>query len=111
MVRSGNSQRKWPSWNTHTIAPNVADSDSVFSTSAFSGSTRLPVNRNSTTNDASTISAIAIGIVTASACRLSALIAVWPVNCTGHGAGTARASDSRCLAASDCASAPICTSR
>ena len=38
---------KWPSWKIHTIAPNVAVRLSTFMTSAFTGTSRLPVMRNS----------------------------------------------------------------
>ena len=44
-----------PSWKNHTIAPNVADNDNTLSTNAFSGSTTLPVKRNSSTNVAMAI--------------------------------------------------------
>ena len=40
------SALRWPSWKIHTSAPNAAVNDNMFSTTAFSGSTTLPVNRN-----------------------------------------------------------------
>ena len=40
---------RWPSWNTHTSAPNVAVRLSRFSTSALTGMTTLPVMMNSST--------------------------------------------------------------
>ena len=51
------SAPRWPSWKIHTSAPNAAVSDSTLSTSAFSGSTTLPVSRNSSTNVITAISA------------------------------------------------------
>src|SRR3712207_1485790 len=50
-----------PSWNTHTIAPNVAVSDSRFSTIAFTGTSRLPNIRNSSTNVVAATMSPAIG--------------------------------------------------
>ena len=41
---------RWPSWKIHTIAPNAADSDRTLSASDLSGSTTLPVSRNSSTS-------------------------------------------------------------
>ena len=41
------SAPRWPSWKIHTSAPNAAVNDNTFSTTAFSGSTTLPVSRNS----------------------------------------------------------------
>ena len=38
------------SWKIHTIAPNAAVSESTLSTRAFTGSTTLPVSRNSNPN-------------------------------------------------------------
>ena len=43
------SAPRWPSWKIHTSAPNAAVSDNTLSTNAFSGSTTLPVSRNSST--------------------------------------------------------------
>ena len=50
-----------PSWKIHTMAPNVAVRLSTFSTSAFTGTRRLPVNRNSTTKVTSATIASATG--------------------------------------------------
>ena len=44
------SAPRWPSWKIHTSAPNAAVNDNTLSTNAFSGSTTLPVSRNSSTN-------------------------------------------------------------
>ena len=41
----------------HTSAPKAADNDNMLSTNAFSGSTRLPVSRNSNTKVITPISA------------------------------------------------------
>ena len=43
------SAPRCPSWKIHTSAPNAAVSDNTLSTNAFSGSTTLPVSRNSST--------------------------------------------------------------
>ena len=48
------SPDRWPCWKIHTIAPNVAVSDSAFITMALTGSTTDPNARNSSTNVAST---------------------------------------------------------
>ena len=53
------SAGRCPSWNTQTSAPNVAPSDSTFITIALTGSTTEPVIRNSSTNVATTMIAMA----------------------------------------------------
>ena len=40
---------RWPSWNAHTTTPKVAVIDSRFMITAFTGSTTLPVNSQSST--------------------------------------------------------------
>ena len=46
---------RWPSWNTQTSAPKVADSDSRFSTIALTGISTEPKDRNRTTKVISAI--------------------------------------------------------
>ena len=50
-----NSEIRCPSWNIHVTMPTAAVSDSPFTTSARSGCSTLPVNRNSSTNVVSTM--------------------------------------------------------
>ncbi len=45
-----NTDERFPSWNTHTRAPKVAESDRRLSTTALSGTTSEPNIRNSNTN-------------------------------------------------------------
>ena len=73
-----------------TIIPNIAVSESELITTAFNGSTTLPVNRNRTTKVASAISAIARGNRCPSAFSESTFIAAAPPNSAGEGAGTSR---------------------
>ena len=63
-----------PSWNTQTRAPNAADSESTLSTMAFSGSTKLPVSRNSSTNVITPIRPSTNGIRDVTAETMSRLI-------------------------------------
>ena len=53
---------RFPSWKIHTSEPNAADSDNTLSAMAFSGSTTLPVSRNSSTRVITPISASTVGI-------------------------------------------------
>ena len=71
-----------PSWKIQTIVPSTALSISRFRTSAFIGTTMLPVNRNSSTNVASAISRIATGSRSPTAALVSMSVAVGPPTST-----------------------------
>ena len=62
----------------HTIAPNTAVSAETLSTSALTGSTTLPVNRNSRTNVVAAITPIASGSRSVMPAGLSRLICATP---------------------------------
>src|SRR5271165_3475840 len=83
------SAPRWPSWKIHTSAPNAAVSDSTLHTSAFTGSTTLPVSRNSSTNAMQAISPNTSGSRFTTALTLSMLICANPLNSTGRPAGPA----------------------
>ena len=78
---------RWPSWKIHTMAPNVADRLSRFSTMALSGMTRLPNIMNSSTIVMAPITPRAIGSRSNSEALMSTSWAPWPVTCTANGAG------------------------
>src|ERR1044072_2390321 len=80
---------RWPSWKTHTIAPNVAESDSRFNTTAFAGTRPLPDIRNSTTNVPSPITPAAAGTRPKMLDFESTSSAAEPPTCVANGAGTA----------------------
>ena len=82
---------RWPSWNTHTRAPKAADSDSTLSTSAFNGSTRLPVNRNSRMSVIAPIRLSTNGIREVTAETISRLICAPPAIRMSRSAGSATA--------------------
>ena len=65
------SAPRWPSWKIHTSAPNAAVSDNTLHISAFSGSTTLPVSRNSNTKVMAAMIPSTSGSrsITASRCR------------------------------------------
>ena len=73
------SAPRWPSWKIHTIAPNAAVSESMLSTNAFSGTTTLPVSRNSSTNMMTAMSPRTNGSRVVIASTLSRLIWAVPV--------------------------------
>ena len=81
------SAPRWPSWKIHTSAPNAAVSESTLSTSALSGSTTLPVSRNSSPKVMTAISPSTPGSRDVMASTLSRLICAMPVNSTGRPAG------------------------
>ncbi len=85
------SAPRLPSWKIHTIAPNAADSDRMLSTSALTGSTTLPVSRNSSTSMITAISPSTSGSREVIACTLSRLIWAVPVNSTVRPPGAATA--------------------
>src|SRR3954452_22763366 len=87
---------RWPSWKIHTMAPNVAVRLSRLSTSALSGITTLPVNRNSTTNVMRLMMASAIGSREAIEALESTSCAERPVTSTRKGADVLRTSCTRC---------------
>jgi len=72
------------------MAPNVADKLSRLSTIAFSGTTTLPVKRNSTANIAIAMMSPASHIRLASECSVSTSAAARPPTSTGAGDGTSR---------------------
>ena len=76
------SPPRWPSWKIHTSAPNAAVSESMFSTRAFSGTTTLPVSRNSNPNMMTAIRPSTSGRVDVIAFTLSRLVCAVPVNST-----------------------------
>ena len=80
-----------PSWKIHTIAPNAAVSESMLSTKAFSGTTTLPVSRNSSANMITAISPSTSGSRDVMASTLSRLICAVPVMSTGLPSGPATA--------------------
>jgi hypothetical protein len=90
------SPPKWPSWKIHTSAPKDAVSDKTLSTNAFSGSTTLPVSRNSSTKVIAAITPRTSGRREVIASELSRLICAMPVICTCWSAGglTARSRSS-----------------
>src|SRR5437879_6136998 len=86
---------RWPSWKMNTIAPNVADRDRTFITSAFSGITTLPVIRNSTTNVTRAMIPAAMGTQLKMAVLESTSSADGPATSTGNGACRPRMSWTR----------------
>src|SRR6266566_3377342 len=52
---------RWPSWNTQTTAPNIAASDSAFTSTVLTGSSTLPVIRYITNSVTATITPSAQG--------------------------------------------------
>ncbi len=97
------SQDRCPHWNTHTITPNVAVSDSTFITIAFTGSTTEPNARNSSRNVAPAITRAIHGSTDDRLDSSSASWAVWPPisACAPAGGVTARASRTISRAAPD----------
>ena len=83
------SAPRWPSWKIHTSAPNAAVSDSTLHISAFSGSTTLPVSRNSSTNVMAAISPSTSGSRSVTASTLSRLTCATPPISTDRPAGPA----------------------
>src|SRR5689334_17311804 len=81
---------RWPSWKIHTIAPKVAVRLSRLSTTALSGTSRLPKSRNSTTNVTRAMKPTAHGRRANSDAFVSTRSAEGPPTRTGAGAGTAR---------------------
>src|SRR5579864_7715558 len=92
----------WPVWNTHTMAPNVAVSESRLSTTALVGTSRLPNIRNSVMKVTSATIPSASGTLAKMAALESTSWAADPVTSTGHGEGTARTRCTRCSPAGDC---------
>src|SRR5579862_788715 len=91
-----------PDWNTHTMAPNVAVSESKLSTTALVGTSRLPNMRNKVMNVTSATIPSAHGTLAKMAALESTSWAADPVTSTGHGGGTARTRCTRCSPAGDC---------
>ena len=82
---------RWPHWNTHTITPNVADSDRMFITIALTGSTTEPKARKSRTNVATAVSSPIHGSVPPRLDSSSTSIAVSPPTRTAACGGGASA--------------------
>ena len=80
-VKSRASDR-CPSWKIQTMAPNVALSDSTFSTSALSGMTTEPKRRKRSTNVMPAMIARASGMRSNSAALASTSCADCPVTST-----------------------------
>src|SRR5256885_16841892 len=78
---------KWPSWKIQTMAPNDAEIDSRFMTTALSGRTTDPSRRNSTSIVATTMYASAAGVWLAMKSTVSGAMAVKPVTEGGASAG------------------------
>ena len=72
-----------PSWNTQTSTPSEAPSETMLISNALIGIRIEPVNRNSSTNVASTTTASAIGALAASASVKSINAAVCPLTQIG----------------------------
>ena len=79
-----------PSWNTHTIAPTTETIVAALSTSALTGRTTDPVNRNSSTKVVSAMSPPASGSRSAIEAKVSTSSADGPPTRRSPGAGTAR---------------------
>src|SRR6478672_8059215 len=85
-----NSPDRCPSWKIHTMAPNVAVRLRMLRTTAFSGTSKLPNSRNSTTNVVTTMMPAASGMLENSESFESTSSADGPPTRAGAGAGTAR---------------------
>src|SRR5207302_7638987 len=85
-VKSRNPAR-WPSWKIHTMAPNVAVRLSRLSTTAFTGTTTLPVIRNRTVNVTMPMITAASGTSVNNDDLASTSWADGPPERTGNGAG------------------------
>jgi hypothetical protein len=94
-----------PSWKIQTIAPNDADSDSTFISSALAGSTKEPKATNSSTNVISTMNPAIHGARSASTSSRSTSEAVSPPTSTEvpGGAATARTPWTTSRAGNSCA--------
>ena len=95
---------KWPSWKIHTIAPNVAVRLSTLSSSALTGTSRLPVIRNSRTNVASAMIPSVHGRTRSTDSFVSTSVADSPVTVNANGAVVARMSFTSCSPAAECGS-------
>src|SRR6201993_5590933 len=80
---------RWPSWKIHTSAPNAAVNESTLHASAFTGSTTLPVSRNSSTNVMAAISPNTSGSRSVTASTLSRLTCATPPISADRPAGPA----------------------
>jgi hypothetical protein len=89
-TKSPTSHRRWPFWNKYAMAPNEAARLSRFSTTACSGMTTLPVNKNSSTSMLTAMIAAAQGIPARSIACSSANVAACPPTRAGPGVGVAR---------------------
>ena len=87
---------KWPSWKIHTMAPKVALKLSRLSTSAFTGTSRLPNMRNSNTNVDTAIRPSAIGMRSNIAAFASTRSAEVPPTTTENGMSRLRMSCTSC---------------
>src|SRR4051794_31500427 len=81
---------RWPSWKIHTMAPNVAVRLSVLRARALRGTSRLPNDRNSSTNVAPATHARAHGSRAVTMAVLSSIWAPGPAT-SAVGAGAHRA--------------------
>ena len=81
------SAPRWPSWKIQTSAPNAAVSERTLSTTAFTGSTTLPVSRNSSPSVMTAMAASTHGSRSVTACTLSWLICATPASCTVRPSG------------------------
>ena len=100
---------KWPSWKIHTIAPRVAPRVSALPSSARTGCTMLPVNRNSRMNVVTTMMQPASSRRELIACLASMRAAVSPPTstCVPAGAGTSRICLTIVAAAPEVLSRPV----
>ena len=73
---------RWPSWNTHTMAPKVADRLSRLRMSALIGITTVPNSRNSSTKVMTAMMPAASGSSSNSDAFVSTSCADCPATCT-----------------------------
>src|SRR5438093_12704246 len=78
---------KWPSWKIQTSAPNDAEIESRFMTTALSGRITDPRRRKSTSIVAATMYASAAGVWGAMKSTVSRWMAVNPVTAKAEGEG------------------------
>ncbi len=93
-----------PSWKIQTIAPNVAVRLRTLSSSALTGTRRLPVIRNSSTNVATAISASVHGRTARTDAFVSTSVADSPATENANGAAVARMSRTSRSPAAECGS-------